>query len=133
VFAATQRRNGNAVWFSFTNADRRVTCFYFYLWDVDFGPAFKVCAYFAYPVKVNGHEWAKRRATERGIAPVARRRGSLHARRGNDAWSRTNDIFDRGDPVALRCGWTVPRKHHGRHADEDPDASRDQDGGPECV
>ena len=26
-------------------ADRRVTCYYFYLWDQDFGPAFiKVCA-----------------------------------------------------------------------------------------
>jgi hypothetical protein len=30
-----------------------VTCFYFYLWDADFGPAFiKVCAYFPYPIKV---------------------------------------------------------------------------------
>jgi hypothetical protein len=70
VFTATQRSNGNAVWFSFFKADRRVTCFYFYLWDVDFGPAFiKVCAYFPYPVKVwvNGHEWAKRQATQAGI------------------------------------------------------------------
>ena len=51
--------------FSFRKADRRVTCFYFYLWDADFGPAFiKVCAYFPYPGKVwvNGHEWAKRQA-----------------------------------------------------------------------
>jgi hypothetical protein len=74
VFAATQRadrgESGKAVWFNFTKADRRVTCFYFYLWDVDFGPAFiKVCAYFPYPVKVwlNGHEWAKRQATAAGI------------------------------------------------------------------
>ncbi len=70
VFAATQHRNGNAVWFSFTKADRRVTCFYFYLWDEDFGPAFiKVCAYFPYPMKVwvNGHEWAKRQAVHTGI------------------------------------------------------------------
>ena len=69
VFAATQRqRSGGAPWFSFTKADRRVTCFYFYLWDVDFGPAFiKVCAYFPYPIKVNGHEWAKRQATAAGI------------------------------------------------------------------
>ena len=74
VFAATQRQDrghsGNAVWFSFTKADRRVTCFYFYLWDDDFGPAFiKVCAYFPYPIKVwlNGHEWAKRQATHAGI------------------------------------------------------------------
>ena len=58
------------MWFSFAKADRRVTCYYFYLWDDDFGPAFiKVCAYFPYPVKVwvNGHEWAKRQATKAGI------------------------------------------------------------------
>jgi hypothetical protein len=70
VFAATQRNQGNAVWFSFYKADRRVTCFYFYLWDEDFGPAFiKVCAYFPYPIKVwvNGHEWAKRQAVHAGI------------------------------------------------------------------
>lgn len=71
VFAAHQRQASNNIpWFSFTKADRRVACFYFYLWDVDFGPAFiKVCAYFPYPVKVwiNGHEWAKRQATHAGI------------------------------------------------------------------
>ena len=74
VFAATQREDrgvtGHHVWFSFYKADRRVTCFYFYLWDEDFGPAFiKVCAYFPYPAKVwvNGHEWAKRQATKAGI------------------------------------------------------------------
>lgn len=70
VFAATEHHNGKAVWFSFHKADRRVTCFYFYLWDDDFGPAFiKVCAYFPYPVKVwvNGHEWAKRQAVHAGI------------------------------------------------------------------
>ena len=72
VFASAQRMGNNGVpWFSFTKADRRVTCFYFYLWDADFGPAFiKVCAYFPYPIKVwiNGHEWAKRQATQAGIA-----------------------------------------------------------------
>jgi hypothetical protein len=71
VFAAAQRTGHNGIpWFSFTKADRRVTCFYFYVWDTDFGPAFiKVCAYFPYPIKVwlNGHEWAKRQATQAGI------------------------------------------------------------------
>jgi hypothetical protein len=39
--------------YTFAKADRRVTCYYFYLWDEDFGPAFiKVCAYFPYPAKV---------------------------------------------------------------------------------
>ncbi len=38
---------------NFVKEDRRVTCYYFYLWDADFGPAFiKVCAYFPYPAKV---------------------------------------------------------------------------------
>jgi hypothetical protein len=71
VFAATKRVGNNGVpWFSFLKADRRVTCVYFYLWDADFGPAFiKICAYFPYPIKVwlNGHEWAKRQATQAGI------------------------------------------------------------------
>ena len=71
VFAATKRVGHNGVpWFSFFKADRRVTCFYVYLWDADFGPAFiKICAYFPYPIKVwlNGHEWAKRQAVKAGI------------------------------------------------------------------
>ncbi|WP_217496274.1 hypothetical protein [Arthrobacter sp. 24S4-2] len=72
VFASTQRQGTNGIpCFGFHKADRRVTCFYFYLWDADFGPAFiKICAYFPYPIKVwiNGHEWAKRQATHAGIA-----------------------------------------------------------------
>ncbi|TQJ62234.1 hypothetical protein FBY31_4638 [Arthrobacter sp. SLBN-100] len=72
VFASTQRQGTNGIpCFGFHKADRRVTCFYFYLWDTDFGPAFiKICAYFPYPIKVwiNGHEWAKRQATHAGIA-----------------------------------------------------------------
>jgi hypothetical protein len=75
VFAANRREASNGIpWFSFTKADRRVTCFYFYLWDADFGPAFiKVCAYFPYPIKVwlNGHEWAKRQAARAGIGFTA--------------------------------------------------------------
>ncbi|MGH7876501.1 MAG: hypothetical protein ACRENM_02380 [Candidatus Dormibacteraceae bacterium] len=54
-----------AVNFGFGKADRRVTCYYFYILDAEFGPSFvKLCAYFPYPGKVwvNGHEWAKRQA-----------------------------------------------------------------------
>jgi len=57
-------------WFSFIKADRRVSCYYFYLWDEEFGPAFiKICSYFPYPAKIwiNGHEWAKRQAVHAGI------------------------------------------------------------------
>jgi hypothetical protein len=39
VFTGTERPVPNNIsWFSFTKTDRRVTCYYFYLWDLDFGP-----------------------------------------------------------------------------------------------
>ncbi len=56
--------------YSFVKADRRVSVFYFYIWDAEFGPGFiKLCTYFPYPAKVwlNGHEWAKQQATNAGI------------------------------------------------------------------
>jgi hypothetical protein len=71
VFTAGKSETGTGgVWFSYNRIERRVTCYYFYLWDDDFGPAFiKICAYFPYPGKIwfNGHEWAKRQATKAGI------------------------------------------------------------------
>jgi hypothetical protein len=71
VWAAYRRETRTAApQFTFAKADRRVTCYYFYLWDDAFGPAFiKVCAYFPYPAKVwvNGHEWAKRQALRAGL------------------------------------------------------------------
>jgi hypothetical protein len=80
VFAATERgRSSGVPWFSFAKADRRVTCYYFYLWDAEFGPAFiKVCAYFPYPVKVwlNGHEWAKQQARRAGSGSASCPTGS---------------------------------------------------------
>jgi len=56
--------------FSFAKAERRVTCYYFYIWDQFWGPGFiKVCAYFPYPAKVwlNGHEHSKQAAARAGI------------------------------------------------------------------
>ena len=71
VFTGSKSQAGNsAVWFSFNRTDRRVICYYFYLWGEGFGPAFfKFCAYFPYPGKIwfNGHEWAKRQAAKAGI------------------------------------------------------------------
>ena len=60
--------------FSFTKEQRRVTVFYVYLWDDEFGPAFvKICSYFPYPIKV----WLnvligakKRRRRSSGITPA---------------------------------------------------------------
>ena len=57
--------------YSFVKEDRRVTVYYFYIADAEFGLGFiKLCAYFPYPGKVwaNGHEWAKRQATAEGLA-----------------------------------------------------------------
>jgi hypothetical protein len=72
VWTAYRRETSTAApQFTFAKADRRVTCYYFYLWDENFGPSFiKVCAYFPYPAKIwiNGHEWAKRQASKAGIA-----------------------------------------------------------------
>ena len=68
---STTRSESGAPWFSFGKAQRRVTNYYFYLWDEQMGGAFiKVCAYFPDPMKiwVNGHEWSKRQATAAGIA-----------------------------------------------------------------
>jgi hypothetical protein len=67
---STRRTQTGSPQFSYDRTERRVTCYYFYLWDEGFGPAFiKVCAYFPYPGKVwfNGHEWAKRQAVRAGI------------------------------------------------------------------
>ncbi len=57
--------------YSFRRAERRVSVFYFYIADAEWGPCFiKLCAYFPYPGKVwcNGHEFAKRQLERRGIA-----------------------------------------------------------------
>jgi hypothetical protein len=71
VFTGSKSTTGTgAVWFTYNRTERRVTCYYFYLWDADVGPAFiKICAYFPYPGKIwfNGHEWAKRQAAKAGI------------------------------------------------------------------
>jgi hypothetical protein len=71
VFTATKSEAGtSAVWFSYHRTERRVSCYYFYLWDAEVGPAFiKICAYFPYPGKLwfNGHEFAKRLAVKAGI------------------------------------------------------------------
>jgi hypothetical protein len=72
VFTGTKDQTPTgAVWFSYNRTERRVTCYYFYVWDEALGPAFiKICAYFPYPGKIwfNGHEWAKRQAARAGLS-----------------------------------------------------------------
>ena len=72
VFISRKRDTdpGKCPQFSFDKKDRRVTVYYFYLWDTSFGPAFiKICTYCPWPMKiwVNGHEWAKQQARKIGL------------------------------------------------------------------
>ena len=76
VFLGTlrQRTDTGVPEYSFTKADRRVTVYYFYVWDIEFGPGFlKIATYFPYPMKVwlNGHEYAKRQCAQAGIGFTA--------------------------------------------------------------
>ena len=118
VYTATKHTGADfGVWFSYAVSQRRVTCYYFYVWDDDFGPAFvKVCAYFPYPMKVwlNGHEWAKRQATKAGIG-----------------FTELSNGFATGtDPAALQaiCDRLGPRRDPGvrRTLVVDPAAAADR-------
>jgi hypothetical protein len=85
--------------YSFRKVERRVTCYYLYIFDDDWGPCFiKLCAYFPYPGKLwcNGHEWVKRQLDKAGIAYEALANGF--------AWVE--------DPAALRrmCNRISPNK-----------------------
>jgi len=108
--------------FSFTKEQRRVTVFYVYVWDDDFGPAFvKICSYFPYPIKiwVNGHEWAKRQATKAGIAFTELSNGFATS----DDPTALQAICDRLGPGTIRVffqRWTsrlpLPLTEHDRAA-----------------
>ena len=57
--------------YDFVKEERRVSAYYFYVHDREFGAGFiKICSYFPYPAKVwlNGHEWAKRQAGREGLS-----------------------------------------------------------------
>jgi len=97
----TPARQGGAPHFGWDRADRRGTCYYFYVWDDDFGPAFvKIGSYFPYPVKVwlNGHEWAKRQAGKAGIGWTALANGFASC----DDPARLQAICDRLGPGQIQ-------------------------------
>jgi hypothetical protein len=75
VFDATETQTANGIpWFDYYKTFRRVSCYYFYIWDERVGPAFvKVGAYAPYPIKVwlNGHEIVKRSAAAAGLEVTA--------------------------------------------------------------
>src|SRR5258708_2648235 len=64
--ARNRSRTPGVVSYDFVKEERKVSAYYFYVHDPQFGPGFiKICSYFPYPAKVwvNGHEWAKCQAT----------------------------------------------------------------------
>jgi hypothetical protein len=88
--------------FTFAKADRRVTVYYFYVLDRDFGPGFiKLCSYFPYPAKVwvNGHEWAKRQAATDGLVCTELANGFAAC----DQPERLQAICDRLGPADLQA------------------------------
>ena len=95
--------------FAFEKAERRVSVYYFYVYDREFGPGFiKICSYFPYPAKVwlNGHEWAKRQAGRAGIAFTALSNGFASC--GDP--SRLQGICDRFGPADVQAffdRWTT--------------------------
>jgi hypothetical protein len=109
VFTATKKTRGQAVWFEWNKTERRVSCYYFYLLDRDFGPSFiKICTYFPYPAKVwlNGHEWAKRQARRGRVAFAELANGFAASPRPD----RLQAICDRLGPADIQAffdRWTT--------------------------
>ncbi len=88
--------------FSFDKADRRVSVYYFYILDPNFGLGFiKICSYFPYPLKVwvNGHDWVKRQATAEGLAFTELANGFARC----DDPARLQSICDRLSPAKLQA------------------------------
>jgi hypothetical protein len=104
VFTGTTVRPeaGGAPHFSYAKADRRVTSYYFYVVDEQFGPGFvKCCSYFPYPLKIwlNGHEWAKRQAAKAGVGFTALANGFA----ATDDPNGLQAICDRLGPGAIKA------------------------------
>jgi hypothetical protein len=79
-YKARRVDRGTRVWFEYSRQTLRVTYYYFYILDEDFGLFFiKICTYFPFDVKVcfNGHEWAKQQLRREGIGFEALSNGFL--------------------------------------------------------
>jgi len=80
AWRATKQVTGRAVHFTYARTTVYVNHYYVYFIDREWGPGFlKVCGYAPYTMKLclNGHEWAKRQLTQRGIAFEALDNGFL--------------------------------------------------------
>ncbi|MGH9071627.1 MAG: hypothetical protein ACRDX8_10795 [Acidimicrobiales bacterium] len=103
VFTATKKSSpGGGVFFSWVKTERRVSCYYFYICDREFGESFiKICTYFPYPLKVwlNGHEWAKRQAGRARIGHTELANGFAAC----DHPERLQAICDRLSPADIQA------------------------------
>jgi hypothetical protein len=80
AWRATKQVHGRAVHFTYSRTTVYVNHYYVYFIDREWGPGFlKVCGYAPYTMKLclNGHEWAKRQLTRRGLAFEALDNGFL--------------------------------------------------------
>jgi hypothetical protein len=107
--------------FDFPKVDRRVSVYYFYVLDPEFGPGFiKLCSYFPYPGKIwlNGHEWAKRQPTARASPSPPWPTGSPPARTPPGCSRSATDSAPptcRGSSTAgSRCCQPLHRRRSGR-------------------
>jgi hypothetical protein len=101
-FRATKHRTpGGSVFFDFSRQAVFVKHYYFYLQDLEWGPAFlKIGTYLPFPVKLclNGHEWAKQQLRRERIAFESLDNGFVGCRRPE----RLQDICDRLGPADVQ-------------------------------
>lgn len=91
----------------FHRTERRITVFYFYLFDREFGPAsIQICAYAPYAAQLwcNGHERAKRQLLARGIAFEPLRNG-FRSCADPAALQRVCDELGAAEVAALFARW----------------------------
>src|SRR5712692_98983 len=107
--ARNRSRTPGVVSYDFVKEERKVSAYYFYVHDPQFGPGFiKICSYFPYPAKVwvNGHEWAKRQADQEGLSYTALANG-FAACCGPARLQAICDRFGPSDAQAFFDRWTA--------------------------
>jgi hypothetical protein len=106
-WTATKTQQGRSVHFTYRRKAVCVNHYYIYLIDPEWGPAFiKVCGYAPYALKLclNGHEWAKRQLTKRGIAFTALDNG-VHTCADPAALQALCDSLSAADIEAFFARW----------------------------
>ncbi len=102
-YTARRKEHGTkVVWFDYSRHDVRVTHYYFYILDEEFGLFFiKVCTYFPFEVKVclNGHEWAKQQLRREGLGFEALSNGFLSC----DHPQRLQTLCDQLDAAKIQA------------------------------